>query len=89
MTGLANSKAVDVQPGEGNETRMQVKVQSKVRQPAKANHKTSIKRHNKRQRRAVARAARSVRPDLEDAAMRRASAVHKAIRTRRSKKLNA
>jgi large subunit ribosomal protein L28e len=79
-TGLANSRAIDVQPGTGKETKLGIRRKNKHNQPKHANAQFAIKRHNKRQRKAVVRAARSVRPDLADAAARRASAVHKVTR---------
>ena len=78
--GLANSRAIDVQPGAERETKLGIRRKNKHNQPKHANAQFAIKRYNKRQRKAVVRSTQAVRPDLADAAARRASAVHKVTR---------
>lgn len=81
-TGLANSTGIDVRPGNGKETKLGIKRKGKQNQPKKAVAAHTVKAHNKRQRKAIVDAACKVRPDLTDAAARRACAVHKATRNK-------
>lgn len=63
-TGLVNSKAIDLQAGEGN-TLVLTKNTKAAKNPTKALKKVELKKRHARQLKAVAAEVQNVRPDLK------------------------
>lgn len=77
-SGLANDKVVDVTAGEGTALKVTKSRPKAANKPASFKTTAVSKKRFARQLKSIAKEVGNVRPDLKDAALRKASAVHRS-----------